>query len=132
MNQEEKSNYIKYRLETAFKTLRAAEILAENQLWNSSINRLYYAAFYAINALLVLHNYQTKSHSATKSLFSMHFIKTGILDIKYGKLFSQLFDHRQKGDYDSIFEYDSERVLPLFEPVKELIQTIKTEINKSI
>lgn len=89
MNQFEKKEYVNYRIETAFKTLQAAELLFENEFWNSAINRLYYAIFYAVNALLVQNNYQTKSHSATKSLFSEHFIKTGIIDRKFGKLLSE-------------------------------------------
>jgi len=38
----------------------------------------------------------------------MHYIKTGKLDKKYGRLLSQLFDWRQKGDYENIFDYDHE------------------------
>jgi len=77
--------------------------------------------FYAVNALLVLNDIQTKSHSSTKSQFSQHFIKTEIFEKKYGRLLSELFDWRQKGDYDNIFDYDNDSVKPLFEPVQEMI-----------
>ncbi len=92
-------------------------------------DRLYYALFYAINALLVLNEIPTKSHSATKSQFSMHFIKTGRLDKRYGRLLSQLFDWRQKGDYENVFDYDQKVVEPLFSPVKEMIEK---EINNAL
>lgn len=39
----EQDNYIKYRLQRASDTLNDAKLLAENERWNSSINRLYYA-----------------------------------------------------------------------------------------
>jgi uncharacterized protein (UPF0332 family) len=131
MTLEEKIEYARYRLESARKTYNAAKVLAENGFWNSAVNRLYYAAFYAVNALLVMNEIQTKSHAATKSQFSLHFIKTGKFEKKYGQLFSELFDWRQKGDYDNIFDYDSESVLPLYEPVDELISLIEIEINKA-
>jgi uncharacterized protein len=127
---EDRTEYAKYRIESAHKTFQAAKVLTENEFWNSAVNRLYYAVFYAVNALLVLHNVQTKSHSATKSQFSFHFIKTGKLDKKYGQLFTQLFDWRQKGDYESVFEYDKDSVNPLFEPVEEMIDAIKREVER--
>jgi uncharacterized protein (UPF0332 family) len=116
MTPEERKSYVLFRIETAHKTYRAAIILAENGYSNSAVNRLYYALFYAINALLVLNKIDTKTHSAAKNQFSFHFIKTRELDKKYGKLFSQLFDWRQKGDYDNIFEYSEEAVAPLLFP----------------
>ncbi len=62
----------------------------------------------------------------------MHFIKTGRLDKKYGRLLSQLFDWRQKGDYENIFDYEKEVVEPLFDPVKEMIEKIEKEINNGL
>lgn len=87
--------------------------------------------FYAVNALLVMNNIQTKSHSATKSQFSLYFVKTGKFDKKYGKLFSELFDWRQKGDYENIFDYDNKSVQPMFKPVEEMIELIEKEINNA-
>jgi uncharacterized protein (UPF0332 family) len=132
MTPEERKEYVKYRIETAYKTVEAAKVLAEKGFWNSAVNRLYYAIFYAVNALLVVNDISTKSHSATKSKFSLHFIKTGKFDKKYGKLLSELYDWRQKGDYENIFDYDSESVKPLFKPVTEMIKLIDDEIKNAL
>jgi uncharacterized protein (UPF0332 family) len=132
MNREETRQYVKYKIESAFQTYEAARVLAENGFWNSAINRLYYSVFYAVNALLVLHEIRTKSHSSTKSQFSLHFIKTGRFDKKYGRLLAELFDWRQKGDYELISDYDEESVMPLFAPVKEMLNRIQEEIEKSL
>ncbi|MFZ5940230.1 MAG: HEPN domain-containing protein [Bacteroidota bacterium] len=82
MNPEEKGEYIRYRLGTSKKTYEAAKVLAENGYWNSSVNRLYYAVFYSVSALLYLYDIPAKKHSTLKSQFSLHFIKTGIFDKK--------------------------------------------------
>ena len=132
MTFEDRKEYAKYRIESARKTFEAAKVLAENEFWNSVVNRLYYSIFYAVNALLVMNEIQTKSHSATKSQFSLHFVKTGKFDKKYGKLLSELFDWRQKGDYENIFDYDNDSVQPLFEPVNEMIRLIEKEINNAL
>jgi uncharacterized protein (UPF0332 family) len=127
-----KTEYIQYRLDTSYTTFEAARVLADNEFWNSAVNRLYYSVFYAVSALLVVHDIHTKTHSAVKGQFSLHFVKTGVFDKKYGQLLSELFDWRQKGDYENIFEYDQESVEPLFIPVKEMLDLIKAEIQKSI
>jgi len=132
MTNEERREYAKYRIESAHKTLEAAKVLSENGFWNSAVNRLYYAVFYAVNALLVLNEIQTKSHSATKSQFSLYFVKTGKFDKKHGRLLSELFDWRQKGDYENMFDYNSDLVEPLFEPAVEMIELIEEEINNAL
>ncbi len=130
MTDKERIEYVNYRIESARKTFEAAKILAENGFWNSTVNRLYYSLFYAVNALLVLNEIQTKSHASTKSQFSLHFVKTGRFDKKYGRLLSQLYDWRQKGDYDNISDFNSEIVMPLFSQVEEMINLINEEISK--
>jgi uncharacterized protein (UPF0332 family) len=132
MTSEERKEYVNYRIESAHKTFNAAKILAENGFWNSAVNRLYYSIFYAVNALLVANEIITKSHSATKSQFSLHFVKTGKFDKKYGKLLSELFDWRQKGDYENIFDYNESSVKPLFKPVNEMIELIEKEIKNAL
>lgn len=132
MKPADRNAYIQNRIETAYKTLDAAKVLAENGFWNSAVNRLYYSLFYAVNAILVKHEIITQSHSGVKSQFSLHFIKTGKLDKKYGKLLAELYDWRQKGDYEILFDYDAESVLPLFDLVLEMIKQIEKEIKNTL
>jgi uncharacterized protein (UPF0332 family) len=119
-----KKDLINYRISRAKDTFEDAEILAEKEKWNSAINRLYYAAFYAVTALLLEADLKPKTHNGAKSNFSEHFIKTGKIETKYGKLYSQLFTWRQKGDYDDLFDFQKENVLPYFEPVNKFILLI--------
>ena len=132
MTKSLKQDYIDYRIASAKETLNAAHSLARDKHWNSVINRLYYVCFYAISALLFKNEINAHSHSGLKHQFSLHFIKTSKLDKKFGKLLTELYDWRQKGDYDNIFDYDSESVKPLFESVLDMINQINTEIKRSI
>jgi len=47
---------VPYRLEKARETLEDARILANAGRWNACVNRLYYACFYSVSALLVKDN----------------------------------------------------------------------------
>ncbi len=124
-----KKEYINYRLEKAEETYNASKLLADNALWSSSINRLYYACFYAVNALLYKINIKAQTHTGIKNQFSLHFIKTNKIDKKYGKLYSNLFNWRQKGDYSDFFDFDEETVKNLINPVQEFIDIIKQIIK---
>ncbi len=128
MTNNSHQDLIKYRLERAKDTLDDARILADKAKWNSTINRLYYAAYYAIIALLLNSNLKPTTHKGVKSEFSNHFIKSQKIPKEFGKIYSQLFTWRQKGDYDDLFDFDSKKVLPYFEPIERLIDIIEQEI----
>lgn len=132
MTREERIEYSRLRIESAYNTFEAAKVLAQNGFWNSAINRLYYAIFYAVNALLVLNEIDSQTHSGMRTQFSKYFIKTGKLDKKYGKLLVQLYDWRQQGDYENLIDFSEETVNQLFEPVNEMLATIDNEIKNSL
>ena len=124
-----KQDYIDYRIRSAKETLNAAKLLAENSHWNSAINKLYYTCFYAISALLYKYDINTNSHAGLKHQFTLHFIKTGLIEKDLGRVFVQLFDWRQKGDYGDFYDFDKEKTLPLFNPVETLLEKVKSLIN---
>jgi len=121
---------IRYRLARAWDTYDDAMILANKEKWNSTINRLYYSAYYAVIALLLNSDLRPTTHNGAKSKFSEHFIKNEIISKEFGKMYSQLFTWRQKGDYDDLFDFDKDKVVPYFEPVKKLIEIIEEKINE--
>lgn len=61
-----KKDLIRYRLLRADDTLDDARILAERQKWNSAINRLYYASYYAVMALLLDAGLKPTTYNGTK------------------------------------------------------------------
>jgi len=124
-----KKKYINYRLGKASESLNDAKLLAYNKRWNSCVNRLYYASFYAIIALLLSDNFDGQTHEGTRNQFNLKYIKEGKIDKESGKLFSKLFDWRHKGDYGDLFDFTEDQILPLIEPVEALLIEIKKLIN---
>jgi len=125
-----KNDLINYRITRAKDTYDDALILSEREKWNSTINRLYYATYYALMALLLDSDLKPTTHNGAKSNFSEYFIKTGKIDSKYGKMYSQLFTWRQKGDYDDLFDFSKDKVMPYLEPVNDFISLIENMIKK--
>jgi len=129
MKPSERGEYVKYRLEKAEEAFQAATLLVANSQWNAAINRLYYAAFYAVTGLLVQNNIETKSHSGVKTQFFMLFVKPGTIPLEMGKLYSDLFDWRQKGDYGDFFDFSEEDVLPLLQPTRNLLDSVRRVLS---
>jgi uncharacterized protein (UPF0332 family) len=125
-----KTDLIKYRLARAKETYADALILIENERWNSAINRLYYAIYYAVMALLLNDGFKPITNNGAKSVFSEHFVRTGKISKENGKVYSQLFTWRQKGDYDDLFDFDKEKVTPYIEKADIFLKDTENLLTK--
>ncbi len=63
------------------------------------INRLYYAAFHAVQAALYDRGFDPTSHGGVLSLFGSEIIADGDAQRRDGRFFSQLSELRQQADY---------------------------------
>lgn len=104
MTEYKPEDYIKYRIDRARETLAEVGTHINNEFWNTAINRMYYACFYAIGALLVQNNIEVASHQGVRQKFGEYFVKTGKFDKTLAKHFTELSDKRYKGDYNDFFD----------------------------
>lgn len=124
-------DYSAYPLQRAKETIREVEKHIENGFWNTAINRMYYACFYAVGALLIKNDISATSHSGLRLQFGQKFIKTELIDKKYSKIYSDLFEKRHKGDYNDFFDYDEETVKRLYPKAKDFVIKIENFIQTS-
>jgi uncharacterized protein (UPF0332 family) len=115
---------IKYRLEKANQTLDDAKLLANAERWNPCVNRLYYACFYAVSALLVQNEFSSSKHTGIRSLFNLNFVKTGKIPKETAEIYNDLFDRRQEGDYADFVVFKEDQVLPRIAKTENLIKFI--------
>lgn len=80
----------------------------------------------------MLNEIDSQTNSGMRTQFSKYFIKAGKLDKKYGKLLVQLYDWRQQGDYENLFDFSEETVIQLIEPVNEMLSTIDKELKNAL
>ena len=124
LNQEERVAVVTYRLEKADRAMEQAKHNLPMKYWELIANRMYYAAYYAVSALLIANGLSAKTHETILRLFGLHFIQTGLFPKEHGRLYNKLFSLRLKGDYNDRFDLTSEEVLPLVEPTEQLIKDV--------
>jgi hypothetical protein len=110
---------VKYRFSRANETYDEAILLATGDHWNAVANRLYYACFYLVSALLIQNDLSFNSHNGVKTEFHRSFVKTEKITIKSGKLYSRLFNLRQEGDYADFKRFEKGDIEPFIADVKE-------------
>lgn len=130
LDEQSREALVQYRLDRADETLKEVEILAKESHFNAAANRLYYACYYAVSALLVAKGLNAQSHSGTKTLLGLHFVSKGLLSNEYGKTFSRLFEIRHSGDYDDFVFCDKEVIDEYTPKANDFINAIKALLNK--
>lgn len=123
---------IRHRLNRAREALEEAGILLDSGHGNTFVNRLYYACFYAVSALLLTKDLSSPKHSGVRSFFHQNFIKPGIVAIELGQLYDRLFRNRQKGDYDDFVQFNIDEVNPWYDEARGFVDAIEKIINEEI
>lgn len=129
MTREDKDSIVRYRINRAKETLQETFVLIENKFLNNAVNRIYYACFYAVSALLLDNDIGAKSHAGAKQMLSLHFIKTEKLNKNLGDFYSSVFDMRHNGDYSDFFVFETDDVISLIEPATILIAQIENILS---
>jgi uncharacterized protein (UPF0332 family) len=88
---EETRTLITYRRDRSRESLAEAKLLLEQGHTNTFVNRLYYAGFYAVSALLLCRDLSSSKHSGLRSLFHQNFVKTGAISAELGKIYDNRF-----------------------------------------
>lgn len=107
-----------YRYQRALETLAEIPYLKNQGYYNTAVNRLYYACYYAAVALLIRHGISPNTHNGVKQMLGMHFVATGRLSRELGRSFSLLFERRHSSDYDD-FAYSTEEEINELTPKAE-------------
>lgn len=124
LNAEERKAVVEFRLEKAQRAYEQAYGVVQLQYWETIANRLYYAAYNAVSALLIAYGHTAQTHSGVAHLFGLHFVKTGVVPTEFGRIYHKLFSMRLTGDYDDTYGITEDDVLPYMEPAHTLIDTV--------
>lgn len=71
----DRTEIVKYRLEKAYRTYNEAIGSIENGYVETAANRLYYAAYYAVSALLISYKYEASTHNGVIQMFGKVFLR---------------------------------------------------------
>lgn len=128
LSNEERQIVVNLELEKAQKTFEDMEFCVQQEKWETAANRLYYALFHAVSALLIYDGYKVKSHRGVMALFGEYYIRTGLFNRADGALLSDLVIMRDNADYNCFYEADEQKLTPFIAPTQQLIDKIKQYI----
>jgi len=121
-----------YRLEQADECLEAASTLLEKGLIRPSINRAYYAMFYAVLALLVLEKKETSKHGGAIAIFDRDFVKKGIFTKNFSRWLHDAFDLRQRSDYAALYRPAMDEVEKTLENAESFVKEVKKILSEKM
>ncbi|MEW5816216.1 MAG: HEPN domain-containing protein [Spirochaetota bacterium] len=101
-------------MQKADESIRAAEILLNDGLFDFSASRSYYAMFYVAEAALLQKDLSFSKHSGVIAAFGKEYIKTGTLPVDLHESLLEAFSMRNKGDYGashSVMKEEAERLI---------------------
>ncbi len=126
------SDIAKYKIERAKDELDTAKIVLEAQKYKAANNRVYYACFHAITAVLALEPIAFKKHKDTLAYFNKNYVRTEIFPREIGRKISKLEIIRHKSDYDDFYLASKEEAVEQVTTAETLIDMIEKYVAQKI
>lgn len=124
-DEQQRSEVVNYWWDKAESSILSAQRELDAGAYIYSINRLYYALFYAVSAVLLEKDITFKKHSGVRAAFHRNIVKPGLMEIKWGKLYDQLFEDRHEGDYIALIEFNKSYVETRLKECKAFLTELK-------
>jgi uncharacterized protein (UPF0332 family) len=127
-------NYLeqaKKELARADKSLRAARILLENQLYEDCVSRSYYAVLHAAKAALIKIGVEAESHQAVRRMFGLHLVKTEQIEKHFAEILTAQQEDREIGDYNIYLNIQQDRAAKRVLDAEKFVQRIEKYLGSS-
>lgn len=124
MEKDNQKILVSLQTEKAKRFLTQADEMANLKHWDLAANRYYYACFHAVQALFIAKGVNAHTHAGINTQFSLHFVRTGVVDISYGSFLARMFQLRQKADYNCAYEVSESEVQEIVELTHNFVKTI--------
>jgi uncharacterized protein (UPF0332 family) len=115
---------VRARMDQAQETLKEAQVLFEQDFWRGTINRSYYAMFYAVLALAASKGVAISKHTHAIAFLDKEFIRTGIFPKELSRALHIGFDERQTTDYGEIWDIDHTEAEQTLSDARLFVKTI--------
>lgn len=125
MTNDERNALIALRLQNAKETIKEISVHIEHGFWDTATNRMYYACYYAVAALLLKKGVSIKTHSGVRQALGKEFVVSGQVTKEQARFFSILFDNRQTCDYDDCIMMTQDKVEELYPQAVGFIDSLE-------
>jgi len=130
MHDEKRAVLAEHRLARAEECLSEALILLDNNSFNGSATRSYYAIFNSLRAVLALEGVDFKKHSAVISHFQKEYVKTGVFSDEISDYVRAAFTKRNDSDYKDYYIIPKEDSKKQIENAKLVIEAVRDYLSK--
>jgi len=134
MEEGELKDLIPLRMEKSKAKLKTAKHLLEEGDFDGAVPPAYYAIFHAARAALISKGVNPTTHKGVKSMFALHFIKSGLIEKEYQKILVEAKELREDSDYREkviIIQEDAEEIVAnaqrFIERIEQLLKQIENE-----
>lgn len=111
-------------------SLEVAEWTFAQNLYKDSINRSYYAAFYAIKTVLAVEEIDFKRHKDVMGYFNKTYVATEKISKELGRKIGKLQQIREKSDYDDFYLASKEIAKRQVDTAKQVIEEVVMFLDK--
>ena len=118
-------NTVASYLARAHQMLDTSRLTLDHGDFITTVNRAYYAVFYAANAMLATQHMERSKHSGVIATFREHFVKTGLIESEYSDWYGALLDTRQRGDYSLEAMLGEARARELLEQAGQFVSRVE-------
>ncbi len=125
-DQDPKKTLIAYWIEKAQESLESAKSEYASGRLSFAVNRVYYACFYALSAVLRHRDKAFKRHKGLRSALHRDLVKAGIVDERWGRFFDEVFESRQRGDYKPMVAFQLDQVKELLEQAEKFLKEMQS------
>ena len=132
MTSPESRALIRYRLGQAEDALTAARLLADEGFHREAVSRAYYATFYAVLALLAEQSTGTSKHSGAIQLFDRRFVKDGPFSREQSRTLHELFELRQRADYQEMFHVSPARTREAVSAAEKFVSVVRQNLADTV
>ena len=129
LTEEQRRDIVRYRMESARKMLEEVESHRQNGFYNTAVNRMYYACYYAATAMLISLGINVKSHDGVRLKLGKEIVMEGRLSPELGRFYSRLFSKRSTGDYDDFVNHTLTTVDELLPQAQLFINTLLAQLE---
>ncbi len=126
LSDAQRQHVSKLRMANAEQMLVDAALLLGGGSLRSTVNRCYYAIFYAASALAIQDGRTFHKHSGVISYFHEAYVKTGRLPKELGAIFQDVFDSRCDADYEDLVELPADEVAEMLAQARRFVTEVKS------
>ena len=130
LTKEQRIAIVRYRMEKRKQHSKGGRKPYTEWFYNTAVNRMYYACYYAASAILIAKGVETKSHDGVRRIVGQELVLKGVIDAEYERLYSQLSSKRDSGDYEDFINHDLRTVESLFPIAKSFVAIIDDSVNR--